>query len=151
LFGYMQAVSTRIGFKARCCRQLLGTKGQQATNMHAVVLVTRLHAKVTTDAACQAYNRCNQLVRHVSACCQVLVPNAFGQHMLALNASREVLVSSEEAQLTSHFARTKVSSQSLAAADTDRVGMLASTAAAPGRVLSQSYLRTQGTHSDAWV
>lgn len=38
-----------------------------------------------------------------------------------------------------HFASTKVSSQSLAAVDTDRLGMLASTAAAPGRVLSQSY------------
>lgn len=43
--------------------------------------------------------------------------------------------------LTSHFASTKVSSQSLAAVDTDRVGMLARTAAAPGRVLSQSYLQ----------
>jgi len=42
---------------------------------------------------------------------------------------------------TSHLASTDVSSQSRAAADTDNVGMLASTAAAPGRVLSQSYLQ----------
>jgi hypothetical protein len=47
--------------------------------------------------------------------------------------------------LTSHLARTVVSSQSLALADTDRLGMAASTAAAPGSVESQSYLQQQKT------